>query len=171
MTRHSYQQGYVSVAICKPLGVTFRIRYRVRTVDGKWKHKSELLYGVAGKKAARAVLNERLKVASNRKPEAKVLTLRVFVETYWKPYLERKQIKPSTRKGYDSVLNCHLLPEIGDLRLLDYTPMHVEELLRIKTKADLSPTTNSKCDRGPSGTFAAALEDELIFTFSGSTRT
>src|SRR5262245_51736320 len=74
MTRHSYQQGYVSNPISRPYGVAFRIRYRVRTIDGKWKHKSELLYGLAGKKAARAILNDRLKTASIQKPEAEILT-------------------------------------------------------------------------------------------------
>ena len=53
MTRQSYQQGYVSNPIRTREGLAIRIRYRVRTAEGKWIHKSETLRGLAGKKAAR----------------------------------------------------------------------------------------------------------------------
>ena len=56
MTRQSYQQGYVSEPIRTRRGIIFKIRYRVPTAQGKWKQKSETLYGLSGKKAARAVL-------------------------------------------------------------------------------------------------------------------
>lgn len=53
MIRHSFQQGYVSDPIQTRRGKAFKIRYRVRTVEGKWRHKSETLYDLDGKKAAR----------------------------------------------------------------------------------------------------------------------
>ena len=61
MTRQSYQQGYVSRPIPTRTGTVFKIRYRVRSVDGKWNQKAETLYGLSSKKAARAVLEERLR--------------------------------------------------------------------------------------------------------------
>ncbi len=67
------------------------------------------------------------------------MSLREFVETSWMPYLERKGIKPSTRQFYECNLNKHLLPRLGDLPLVEISPMHVEELLR--GKKDLSPRT------------------------------
>ena len=63
MTRQSYQQGYVSEPIRTRRGIAFKIRYRVRTAEGKWQQKSETLYDLSGKKAARAVLEQRLREA------------------------------------------------------------------------------------------------------------
>jgi hypothetical protein len=62
MTRRTFQQGYVSNSIRTRNGTAFKIRYRVPASGGKWKHRSETLYGLEGKKAARAVLEERLKM-------------------------------------------------------------------------------------------------------------
>lgn len=138
-TRQTFQQGYISDPLHTRQGLAFKIRYRVRTVDGQWKHKSETLYGVAGKKAARAVLESRLGDARKERPEAGAITFRDFVETYWKPYLDRRNVKPSTRKGYESVLNCHVLPIIGDRKLASIIPLHIEDILREKTKDRLSP--------------------------------
>ena len=75
MTRRSYQQGYVSEAKRTRRGLTFVIRYRLRTADGKWVHKSESLYGLTGKKAARAVLDQRLRDSENRPLEQAELTV------------------------------------------------------------------------------------------------
>ena len=99
MTRYAFQQGYVSDPIRTRRGTVYKIRYRVPAAGGKFKHRKETLYGLNGKKAARAVLNERLQQAGNMNPEAADLTLRSFAETYWKSYLDRKQVKPSTMKG------------------------------------------------------------------------
>src|SRR6266436_706403 len=49
LIRRSYQQGYVSEQIRTSNGVAFRIRYRLHDADGKWVHKSETIYGLAGK--------------------------------------------------------------------------------------------------------------------------
>ena len=90
MTRRTFQQGYVSNPIRTRNGTAFRIRYRFPAPGGKWKHRSETLYGLAGKKAARAVLEERIK--NVEKIESTDMTLRIFVDTFWKPYLDRKNL-------------------------------------------------------------------------------
>jgi len=56
------------------------IRYRVRTAAGKFKHKSETLYDVSRRKAARADLEQRIREASVIKLEANELTLQDFAE-------------------------------------------------------------------------------------------
>ncbi len=107
---HTFQKGYVSEGFKTQRGIAYRIRYRVPTADGKWKHKSEVLYELSGRKAAGDVLSNGLREALKRTPEAAELSVQDFVEAYWKPYLERRNVKPSTRKGYESVLNAHILP-------------------------------------------------------------
>ena len=59
MARPSFQRGYVSDPIRTRTGIVFVIRYRLRSGDGRWKHKSENLHGLENKKAARAVLQQR----------------------------------------------------------------------------------------------------------------
>src|SRR5215469_4321980 len=101
MTRHSHQGGHV-LEVRTRRGIAYKIRYRVRTTEGKWKQKSETLYDLKGKKAARAELQKRIGEATPVRLKASELTLRDFVATYWKPSLERKRIKPSTLQSYGS---------------------------------------------------------------------
>jgi hypothetical protein len=58
--RQSYQQGYVSKPIPTRSGTVFKIRYRVKSADGKWNQKAETLYGLSGKKAARCLVEALL---------------------------------------------------------------------------------------------------------------
>lgn len=117
MTRQSYQQGYVSDPIRTRRGFVFRIRYRLRGADGKWMHKSETLENVSGKKAARAVLDQRIREAQNRPIEVVDFTVRHLVDSLWRPYLDRKQVKPSTKRSYDCELRVHILPNLGAMRI------------------------------------------------------
>src|SRR5687767_2519808 len=162
MTRHTYQRGWVSGPIFTKKGDAFKIRFRVRTAGGQWKQKAETLYGLAGKKAAKAELARRIKDASIRTTEASKLTFREFVDTYWNPYLDRRQAKPSTRKGYQCALKAHLLPVFGSMRLLDITPLDIENLVGSKLKSGLSPKTVRNLVGLLQGVFSVALEDDLI---------
>jgi hypothetical protein len=143
VTRQSYQQGYVSEPIRTRRGAAFKIRYRVRTADGKWKQKSETLYGLPGKKAARVILGQRVREAYAIPPETSDMKFRDFVEAFWKPYTERKGMKPSTRAGYECALERHILPVLGALKLVDVTPLHIESFVKEKSgsKSKLHPKT------------------------------
>lgn len=155
MTRQSFQQGYVSDPIHTRRGIAFKIRYRVRGVDGKLNHKSETLYGVSGKKAARAVLTQRLGRAT---PSG--LTIRQFAETCWKLLWERKRLKPSTREYYECNLNKHILPTLGDMEVSSVTPMDVEKFVGKLT------TLSGRTQRNVIGVlqrlFGLAAESDLI---------
>src|SRR3989442_13440552 len=119
-------------------GTVFKIRYRVKSADGKWNQKAETLYGLCGKKAARAVLEERIRGASFAKPEGSDLSLRAFVDAWWKPYLQRKGVKPSTKRNYDSILELHILHVFGDLRIDEIVPLHVRRFIQAKVESGLS---------------------------------
>jgi integrase len=164
VTRQSYQQGYVSEPIRTRRGVIFKIRYRVPMAQGKWKQKSETLYGLSGKKAARAVLDMRLRELSVIPPETSELTFRDFVEAIWKPYTERKGMKPSTRFGYECALEKHILPVLGDLKLANITPLHIENFVKAKSesKAKLHPKTVLNLLRLIQGIFSLAVDNDLI---------
>ena len=162
MTRQSYQQGYVSKPISTRLGIVFKIRYRVKSADGKWNHKSETLYGLAGRKAARAVLDGRIRDASNQRPEGSDLSLRTFVDAWWKPYLQRKGVKLSTRNNYDSVLQLHILPVFGDMRMEGIVPLHVERFVQTKVASGLSSKTVRNVLLVLQAILSLAVDNDLI---------
>jgi integrase len=162
MTRQSFQQGYVSQPIHTRQGIVFKIRYRVRMGDGKWKHKSETLHGVVGRKAARSVLERRIRDATPARIEAADLTLKGFVEKYWRPYLGRKNVKPSTRTSYESALAVHILPSFGDLRIGEIVPLHIENLLQVKLTSGLASKSVRNLIGLLQGIFSLAEDNDLI---------
>jgi hypothetical protein len=162
VTRQSYQQGYVSKPIPTRCGTVFKIRYRVKSADGKWNHKTETLYGISGKKAARAVLDERIREVSVPKPEGSDLSLRAFVDAWWKPYLQRKGVKLSTKNNYDSVLQLHILPVFGDLRIEEIVPLHVERFMQTKLESGLSAKTVRNLLLVLQAILSLAVDNDLI---------
>ena len=64
-----------------------------------------------------------------------------FVEAYWKPSLDRKGLKLSTRESYGSGLERHILPAFGDYRIKDIAPLHVEGFSQSKSESGLSGKT------------------------------
>lgn len=162
MTRKSFQEGYVSDPIRNRRGIGFVIRYRLRMGDGKWKHRSETVYGLSGKKAAREVLRQRLRDASTRLPETAEMKVRDFVEAYWRPYLDRRGVKPSTRQSYECALQRHILPELGDLLLTEVVPLHMETLIQAKLKIGLSAKSVRNLVGLLQGIFSLAVDNDLI---------
>jgi integrase len=134
----------------------------VRSADGKWNQKAETLYGLCGKKAARAVLEERIREASSPKPEGSDLSLRAFVDAWWKPYLQRKGVKPSTRRNYDSALELHIFPVFGDLHIEEIVPLHVERFSQTKLVSGLSPKTVRNLLLVLQGILSLAVDNDLI---------
>jgi integrase len=162
VTRQTYQQGYVSQPIQTRRGTAFKIRYRVRTLDGGWKQKSEMLYGLPGRRAARSALGQRIQTASKAIPEMAELTIREFTESYWKPYLDRRCVKPSTLASYKSALELHILPSFGDCQMSEIVPLQVEQFLQAKLKAGLSPKTARNLLGILQGIFSLAVDNDLI---------
>jgi integrase len=158
----SYQHGYVSDPIRTRRGVAFKIRFRVRTAAGSWKQKSETLYGLSGKKAAREILDRRIGASTTISLEAGELTLREFVGNLWTPALDRRGLKASTRESYDSALERHILPALGDHRIRDIAPLHIEEFAQAKSKADLSAKTVRNLLLVLQGIFSLAVDNDLI---------
>ena len=161
MTRQSFQKGYVSEAIRTRQGIIFKIRYRVRTPTG-WKQRSETLHGLTGRKAARAVLDQRIRDITSTTIETGDLTLRGFVDSYWKPYLDRNNVKLSTRASYQSALGLHILPALGELRIREIVPLHIENLIQGKLASGLRSKTVSNILVLMQGIFSVAEDNDLI---------
>jgi integrase len=84
------------------------------------------------------------------------------VDTFWKPYLKRKNLKPATRSGYQSVHDYHLFPDPGDVPLSAITPLHIENPIRKKEIQKLSPKSIRNILIVFQGIFNVALDNDLI---------
>lgn len=164
MTRQlQYQKGYVSNPIKTNKGIVFKIRYRIPSANGSFRHRCETLYGLTGKKAARAVLEDRIRsISTETNHQASEMSLQDFIDAFWKPSLERANLKPSTWNGYKSVLDCHVLPELGNLCISDIAPLHIEEFVQKKTAKGLAPKTVRNLLMVLRGIFTVAVEQDVI---------
>src|SRR6185436_10753785 len=73
-----------------------------------------------------------------------------------------KGVKPSTERGYECLLQVHILPTLGNLQLVQVAPMHIEELLRLKMTSGKSPKTVRNMVVLLQGIFSLAEENDLI---------
>ena len=67
---------------------------------------------------------------------------------------DARNIRPTTRHGYQAVVTFHLVPAIGHIRLVELTPAHVEAMLSGMT-GTMSPSGVSTAT--PTGWFRVAL--------------
>jgi integrase len=161
LTRQSYQQGYMSEEFQSPQGPARRVKYRVRDSNGNWSQRSETVYG-SSKKAARAVLDRRIRESQNRPIEAPDFTVLHLVDSLWRTNLERKQVKQSTKRSYDCELRVHILPALGGMRIADVTPLHIEKLLQSRHEGGSSPKTVRNLVGLLQSIFSLAVDNDLI---------
>ena len=82
MTRTSFQRGYI-FARKTDRGKVHVIRFRVRSTDGRWRHKAETVNSPRRKDAER-VLAERLRDVNRGTTRLPVdMTFADFVITHW----------------------------------------------------------------------------------------
>jgi len=91
-----------------------------------------------------------------------VLSLKAFVDAWWKPCLQRKGVKPSTRRNYDSNLELHILPVFGELRIDEVVPLHVERFIQTKVESGLSGKTVRNLLLVLQAIMSLALDNDLI---------
>jgi len=95
--------------------------------------------------AARAWHKAELDLASGRIGDSKRgrQTLRSYVEREWFP---NHVIEATTRESYTYLLDRYVLPELGDLRMIEILPAHVREwVTRLQTIHGARPPTIRKC--------------------------
>lgn len=113
------------------------IRYRVRSADGKWRHKAETVNSPRRKDAER-ILAERLREVNRGLRLPVEITFADYVAGHWETYISQN-LKPSTQASHRSNVRAHLLPVFGKRRLSEISPVHVMDLLKDKSAAGLKP--------------------------------
>lgn len=167
MIRRSFQKGHISKRRTQH-GVVYDIRYRVRKAEGGWRQLCETLHnlgdGRAGRDKAEEILRTRLREAHGAAGLAlpSGMTIQQFINTYWRQYLDRKAVKPSTRASYQAYLNKHIMPGIGDLKLADISPFHIGELVAKKRSEGLAARSVHHMYRLLDTIFRLAVDNDLV---------
>ena len=117
-----------------------------RRKDGRWAasmtledHSRKYFYGETRKEAY-----EKLQKALHEQKQGTLLvgpqqTMKDYLE-YWLEEVHKSKLRIGTYRSYRGVLNCHLIPGLGHIRLQKLTPQHVQSLYSKKhTEEGLSP--------------------------------
>lgn len=110
--------------------------------------------------AERAWLQRELLLSQGRLGSADTgkLTVQRYVDDVWFP---NHVIEPSTRESYRYVLDRHLLPTFGPMRMVDVLPVHVREWVSERSAAGVSPATIRHSKIVLSAVFTTALNDQV----------
>jgi integrase len=115
--------------------------------------KYYIIYSVAGQKReevggataeqAKRLLTQRLYEADRGfVRSARPVKFREFIDTWRRDHVDTQQLKPSTRRGYDSAIERHLIPFFGDHRMDRITSEDVRRFFKQKQEG-----TSEKTDR------------------------
>jgi len=117
-----------------------------RRKDGRWAasmtledHSRKYFYGETRKE-----VYEKLQKALHEQKQGTLLvgpqqTMKDYLE-YWLEEVHKSKLRIGTYRSYRGVLNCHLIPALGHIRLQKLTPQHVQSLYSKKhTEEGLSP--------------------------------
>jgi integrase len=125
----------------KRVGRVWRIKFK----DASGKQVSETLGKARDgwtKRKAEAALRARLTDVERdgyRRPEQ--TSFGAFLEEWRDEYPVTKGLKYSTRKGYESIVDVHLVPTLGSLNVTDIGVSQVERYIAGKRRAGLSEAT------------------------------
>jgi integrase len=119
--------------------------WRVKFVDADGKQVMETLGKASDgwtRRKAEAELRARLVAVERegfRKPER--MTFAVLAREWLDTAPDARNLKRSTRSGYRTIIERHLIPALGTLQLEEVTVERIERYLADKRKAGLKPAT------------------------------
>ena len=131
-----------------------KAKKRTRGHIRKRGEKYYIVYSVAGRKKeevggttaeqAKRLLTQRLFEADRGfVRNAKPMTFREFIEVWRTDHVATQELKPATIRGYDSVIERHLLPAFGDQRMDRITTEHIRRFFKEKQEATSEKTSRS----------------------------
>ncbi len=144
----------------KRLGADGKPRYLAIAMDSNGRRISVGTFGT--KKAAdQAWQRAETKVAEGRlgHPRRGKIRFQTYVETVWLP---NHRMEASTRQRYTYSIDKHLIPEFGDVRMVDFMPGHIRTWVTQLIDRDVSPTTIADLKTILSAIFTTALNDQVI---------
>lgn len=122
-------------------GTTFGIRYR----DADGRRVSETLgselEGWTEKRADEALEERRVQVRKEGRRRLAPVTFERFARAWLDSYPDTKDLKRSTREGYEGIVERHLIPELGRLQLAAIDVGRLDGYLVRKRRQGLAPRT------------------------------
>jgi integrase len=88
------------------------------------------------------------------------MTFRRYVEETWLP---NHEMEASTRESYTYSINRHIMPEFGDMRMIDILPEHVRAWVSRLKAEGVQPPTIRYNKVILSAIFTTALNDQVVF--------
>jgi integrase len=143
-------------------GVTWKVKY----IDASDRQVKETLGAEKDgwtRKRAEAALRHRLSDVERegyRKPQP--VTFGSFASEWLESYPDAKGLKRSTRRGYEQIVDLHLRPAFGTLKLEEVTVDRIERYLAAKQREGLKPGTRNRTLNVLSLVMKAALRRRLI---------
>jgi integrase len=113
------------------------------------------------REAIRAAVEREALLATGRLGNADVgkLTFALYVEERWFPH---HVVEASTKESYRYLINRHLLPFFGPMRLQAILPSHVREWVTDRVDAGCSPSSIRTAKTVLSAIFTTALNDQVM---------
>jgi integrase len=134
-----------------------------KLADGRIRVRWHAQWSVGGRTDRRLVTRTRRTrpeaAAALRELQAAVTipSTRISVGDYLERWVrDARNIRPTTRHGYEAVITYHLRPTIGHVQLRELSPVHVENAL-----AKMAPTMSPKSLRNVHGVLRRALGQAL----------
>src|SRR5215208_5668113 len=123
-------------------GTVWRIRYR----DADGRRVSETLGreldGWDKRRAEEALEERRVQVRKEGRRKLEPVTFATFAREWLATYPDTKDLKRSTREGYESIIERHLIPELGAVKLAAIDARQLERYLDRKKR--LEPRTRNR---------------------------
>ena len=149
-----------------------RIRQRS---PGSWQVSFDLGRDATGKRLTKAVTVRGTKAEAQRKlremltaldqgrnPVPADVSLREWLERWMAEEIVPPKRRQRTQETYQNVIDRHIVPYLGNLKLSKVGPSHIQELEN-RLSVRLSPNTVNKVHNVLSGAFKYALRMELVY--------
>jgi integrase len=136
--------------------------------DGRWaaaltlsNGRRRTLYGRTRADVDQKLLQARTANSESSPSAKKKLRLDAFLNT-WLDETAAIKVRPRTLERYRQIVRLHLIPSIGDRRVVDLTKADVQRMIRDGTKKGLSPQTVAHHRAVLRGALNAAVDDDII---------
>jgi integrase len=119
-------------------GKTWTAYWYTETVDGRKQHTKG---GFAMRKDAQVFLTDAMSaIGSGSFAEPVKVRFGEYLIEQWLPTREL-QLRPSTYSSYEVMINKHVLPELGGVKIQQMTANHLDRFYAKLSKSSLSPKT------------------------------
>ncbi len=136
----SGKRGNGEGSITKRKDGRWMARYTVHTTKGL---RRKTIYG----RKREEVRDKLAKALADRADglvfDAGTLTVKEYLET-WLKDVDKDTVRESTYERHENVVNLHLVPTLGRIKLSKLNPAHVQGLYRERLESGLSPATVQK---------------------------